>query len=365
MHRIEPMGLRAIYRPLLGKPLQPITSITKETTMKFSFRSKPTRRRALQVAACALLGGPLLCGTALADWPADKPIRIVVPFAAGGATDLLGRALAVELTKGLKQSVIVENRPGAGGNLGAQAVAMSSPDGYTLLLASGSMFTVNQFIYAKPGYTLNSFSLISKVASGPMVVTVNSDLPVKSTKELIAYVKERPAKISFASAGVGSQTHMAGESLADAAGLELLHVPYKGEGPAYGDLMAGTVHLAVANINAMSPLLKGGRLRALSVTGKERSPLLPNIPTTAEDGVPGFEYMAWFALAAPAGTPKAAIDRLLTEVKAAVAEPGMKRYLTEQGMSAAIVPPEPLKVEILSEASKWKALVEKKKLSAN
>ncbi|SCK18706.1 Tripartite-type tricarboxylate transporter, receptor component TctC [Variovorax sp. HW608] len=332
--------------------------------MRISLRSKPTRRRALHLA-CALLGGPLFAGTALADWPADKTIRMVVPFAAGGATDSLGRALAFELTKSLKQNVIVDNRPGAGGNLGAQQVAMSPPDGYTLLLASGSMFTVNQFIYAKPGYTLNNFALISKVASGPMVVTVNSDLPVKNTKELIAYIKERPAKVSFASAGVGSQTHMAGESLADAAGLELLHVPYKGEGPAYADLMGGTVQLAVANINAMSPLLKGGRLRALSVTGKERSPLLPNVPTTAEDGVPGFEYMAWFALVAPAGTPKPAIDRLIAEVKAAVNEPGMKRYLADQGMSAAVVPPEPLKVEIASEASKWKLLVEKKKLSAN
>ena len=333
--------------------------------MKISPRFKTSRRRALQMATWTLLGGPLLSAPALADWPADKPIRIVVPFAAGGATDLLGRALAVELTKSLKQSVIVDNKPGAGGNLGAQNVALSQADGYTLLLASGSMFTVNQFIYAKPGYTLNSFALISKVASGPMVVTVNSDLPIKSTKELIAYVKDRPAKVTFGSAGVGSQTHMAGESLADAAGLDLLHIPYKGEGPAYADLMGGTVQLAVANINAMSPLLKGGRVRALSVTGKERSALLPGVPTTAEDGVPGFDYMAWFALVAPAGTPKATIDRLLADVKIAVEEPGMKRYLSEQGMSPAIVAPEALKQEIVSESNKWKALVEKKKLSAN
>ena len=174
----------------------------------------------------------------------------------GGATDFLGRALASELGKRLKQNVIVENRAGAGGSVGAQAVALSPADGYTLLLASGSMFTVNQFIYGKLPYSLDNFSLVGKVASGPMVVTVNAGLPVKNIRELIAYAQARPGKLNFSSAGVGSQTHMAGEAFSDAAGVKLVHVPYKGEGPAYSDLMAGVVEVAVANINAITPLLR-------------------------------------------------------------------------------------------------------------
>lgn len=323
------------------------------------------RRRAVQLFAACIGIGPLLATPAFAQWTGDKVVRIIIPFAPGGATDVLGRALAVELGKGLKQRVIVENKPGAGGILGAQAVATSPADGYTLLLASGSMFTVNQYIYKKLPYTLDSFEAITKVASGPMVVTVHADLPVKSTKELLAYAKSHPGQLRFASAGVGSQTHMAGEAFGDAGGVDIQHVPYKGEGPGYSDLMAGTVEMAVGNINAISPLLKGGRLRALSVTGSQRSALLPTVPTTAEDGLPGFEYTAWFALMAPAGTPKGVVDRLHEEIKQAVAQPGMKRYLAEQGMTAAVGTPGALKADIAKESVRWKALVAKRSITAN
>ena len=333
--------------------------------MKASLQKFSVRHKTLNTLLGSLLFGPLLVGTAHAEWPSEKVIKIVIPFSAGGATDLLGRALAVELGKSLKQTVIVDNKPGAGGGIGAQSVANSPADGYTLVLASGSMFTVNQFIYKKPGYSLASFEPIAKVASGPMVVTVNSELPVKNTRELIAYAKSKPATLNFASAGVGSQTHMAGEYFGDTGDIQILHVPYKGEGPAYADLMAGVVQMAVANINAISPLLKGGRVRALSVTGTERSPLLPDVPTTAEDGLPGFEYTGWFALLAPAGTPKPVVDKLLAGVKDAVTQPAMKRYLDDQGMYASVVAPAALKQEISSESAKWKILVEKKKITAN
>ncbi|WP_240939146.1 tripartite tricarboxylate transporter substrate binding protein [Diaphorobacter sp. HDW4A] len=325
--------------------------------------SSASRRVIFQAIASALMFAPFVAGAA--EWPAEKVIKIVIPFSAGGATDLLGRALAVELGKNLKQTVIVDNKPGAGGGIGAQSVANSTADGYTLLLASGSMFTVNQFIYKKLGYSLASFEPVAKVASGPMVVTVNADLPVKNTRELIAYVKAKSATVDFASAGVGSQTHMAGEAFGDAADIQISHVPYKGEGPAYADLMAGVVQMAVANINAISPLLKGGRVKALSVTGKERSPLLPSVPTTAEDGLPGFEYTGWFALLAPAGTPKPVVDRLLAGVNDAVTQPSMKRYLADQGMYASVVASTQLKQEIGTESAKWKLLVEKKKIDAN
>lgn len=308
---------------------------------------------------------PSTGAAALPPWQADKPVRLVIPFAPGGATDVLGRALAQELGKSWRQTVVVENRSGAGGGVGAQAVAKSAADGYTLLLASGSMFTVNQHIYAKLPYALDSFAPISKVAAGPMVVTVNAELPVKSLRELVAYAKARPGQLQFASAGIGSQTHIAGEALADAAGLNLLHVPYKGEAPGYSDLMAGTVQLAVGNIAAVAPLLKGGRLRALAVTGRERSPLLPQVPTAAEDGLPGFEFMGWFALLAPAGSPAPLLARMTEDVRLAVAQPGLKRYLDDQGMGATPGTPEDLLAEIARESARWKVLVAKKNILAH
>lgn len=298
------------------------------------------------------------------EWP-GKPIRLVVPFAAGGATDLLARAVAVELGKQWKQPVVVDNRPGAGGAVGAEAVAKSVPDGYTLLLASGSMFTVNPFIYQKLPYSAESFEMISKIASGPMVVTVNTKIPAKTMTELIAYAKANPGKLTFASAGNGSQVHIASEAFADAAGIDVVHVPYKGEGPAYADLMAGTVDMTVGNINAISPLLKGGRLRALAVTGNERSALLSDVPTVAEAGLEGFTFYGWFALMAPAGTPKALTARMYADLERAAAEPGMQRYLAAQGMARTITPKGRLPEEIAQESGRWKPLVAKRKISAN
>lgn len=298
------------------------------------------------------------------EWP-DKPVKLVIPFSAGGATDLLGRALGYELGKIWKQSVIVDNRPGAGGALGAEVVAKSPSDGYTLLLASGSMFTVNPYIYAKLPYTTKSFELITKVASGPMVVTTNADLPAKNMRELIAYAKANPGKVNFASAGNGSQVHMAGESFADAASIDITHVAYKGEGPAYADLLAGVVQMAVGNINAISPLLKTGKIRALAVTGKERVALLPDVPTVGEAGLPNYEFVGWFALVAPAGTPKALTDKMYASVQQALSQPGMKRYLADQGMTATLSPRGELGIEIAKESDRWKALTEKRKIIPN
>ncbi|WP_434034853.1 Bug family tripartite tricarboxylate transporter substrate binding protein [Cupriavidus sp. a3] len=298
------------------------------------------------------------------EWP-SKPIRLVVPFASGGATDLLARAVALELGKQWKQPVVVDNRPGAGGAVGAEVVAKSAPDGYTLLLASGSMFTVNPFIYQKLPYSAESFEMISKIASGPMVVTVNTKVPAKTIAELISYAKANPGKLTFASAGNGSQVHMASESFAEAAGIDVVHVPYKGEGPAYSDLMAGTVDMTVGNINAISPLLKGGRLRALAVTGKERSTLLPDVPTVAEAGLQGFTFYGWFALMAPAGTPKGLTAKMYADLEKAAAEPSMQRYLASQGMTKTLTPKGRLPEEIAQEAGRWKVLVAKRKISAN
>jgi tripartite-type tricarboxylate transporter receptor subunit TctC len=313
----------------------------------------------------ALAIAPLYTAAAHAeDWP-RKPIRLIVPFASGGATDLLARAVALELGKQWKQPVVVDNRPGAGGAVGAEAVAKATPDGYTLLLASGSMFTVNPFIYQKLPYSAESFEMISKVASGPMVVTVNTKVPAKTMSELIGHAKANPGKLTFASAGNGSQVHMASEAFAEASGIDVVHVPYKGEGPAYADLMAGTVDMTVGNINAISPLLKGGRLRALAVTGKERSSLLPEVPTVAEAGLPGFTFYGWFALMAPTGTPKELTTKMYADLEKAMSEPTMQRYLASQGMSRTLTPKGRLPEEIAQEAGRWKLLVAKRKISAN
>lgn len=308
-----------------------------------------------------MFGAP---GASASQWP-DKPVKIVVPFAAGGATDLLGRALANELGKIWKQSVIVENRPGAGGALGAEAAAKSPSDGYTLLLASGSMFTVNPHIYGKLPYTIKSFELITKVASGPMVVTVNSDIPAKNVQQLIAHAKTNPGKVNFASAGNGSQVHMAGESFADAAGIDITHIAYKGEGPAYADLLAGVVQMAVGNINAISPLLKTGKIRALAVTGKERVALLPDVPTVGEAGLPNYDFTGWFALVAPAATPKLLTDKVYASVQQAMAQPGMKKYLAEQGMTPALSARGKLADDIAVESERWRGLVAKRKIALN
>ncbi|WP_042886039.1 Bug family tripartite tricarboxylate transporter substrate binding protein [Cupriavidus necator] len=330
-------------------------------------RDADTRRHrtSTAVAMFAFAIAPMYMVRAQAqEWPA-KPIRLVVPFAAGGATDLLARALALELGKQWRQPVVVDNRPGAGGAVGAEAVAKAAPDGYTLLLASGSMFTVNPYIYQKLPYSAESFEMISKVASGPMVLTINVKVPAKTMDELISYAKAHPGKLTFGSAGNGSQVHMASEAFSEAAGIDVVHVPYKGEGPAYADLMAGVVDMTVGNINAISPLLKGGRLRALAVTGKERSSLLPDVPTVAEAGLQGFTFYGWFALMAPAGTPKDLTTKMYADLERAVSEPGMQRYLATQGMTKTLTARGRLPDEIAQESGRWKLLVGKRKISAN
>lgn len=317
-----------------------------------------------------LLAGAIGLGAALpdaaraADWP-TRPVKVVIPFAAGGATDLLGRALGAELAKTWGQSVVVENRPGAGGAVGAEAVAKAAADGHTLLLASGSMFTVNPFLYKTLPYSAANFEMITRVASGPMLVTVNAEGPAKTLPEFVAQAKASPGKLLFGSAGNGSQVHMAGESFAEAAGIQITHVPYKGEGPAYTDLMGGAIHVVVGNILAITPLLKGGKLRALAVTGKERSPLLPEVPTATEAGLPGYEFVGWFALMAPAGTPRDITAKVYADVQRAVEQPGLKRFIHEQGMAPSLTAPGTLGDEIARESVRWKELIANRKIGAN
>ncbi|GMV01784.1 MAG: hypothetical protein AMXMBFR52_14400 [Burkholderiales bacterium] len=319
----------------------------------------------LAAAACTMALWAPQQAFAQESWPV-RTVKIVVPFVAGGTTDVVARALARDLSEMWGQPVVVENRGGAGGNIGADVVAKSAPDGYTMLMTSGSIFTVNPHMYAKmPFDAKKDFIAVTNVASGPQVVTVNPSIPAKTLKEFIAYAKSQPGKLNFGSAGIGSQVHMAGESFVDAAGIDLIHVPYKGEAAAYPDLVAGAVQLVVGNIAAVAPYVANGRLRALAVTSKTRSPLLPDVPTVAESGVPGFENTGWFGFMVPAGTPKAIVDRIHRDTLEALGKTELKARLFVAGMSPVGNSPAEFAVAIDRESAHWAKVVERRKLKAN
>ncbi len=253
----------------------------------------------------------------------SKPIRIVVPFPAGGTTDILARAVAQRLTETLGQSVVVDNRPGAGGNIGAELVAKAAPDGYTLLMGTVGTHAINASLYAKMPYDhVRDFAPIILVAGVPNVLVVNPALPVNSVQELIAYGKANPGKLNFASSGNGTSIHLSGELFKTMTGVQMAHVPYKGSSPALVDLMGGQVQLMFDNLPSALPQIKAGKLKALAVTSAQRSTALPDVPTVIESGLPGFEASSWFGLLAPAGTPKDIIAKLNGEVAKWLASPG-------------------------------------------
>jgi tripartite-type tricarboxylate transporter receptor subunit TctC len=297
-------------------------------------------------------------------WPA-KPVKIIVPFAPGGSTDVIARMLGQRLSEVWGQTVVVENRSGAGGNIGADAVAKAAPDGYTLLMASGSI-TINPNLYAKmPFDTMKDLMPITNVAGGPMLVVVPAKSSIRSIKELIAEAKARPGGLSFGSSGVGGQVHLSAENLAAAAGIELQHVPYKGEAPAYTDLISGQTQLMVGNIAAAAPLVGPGRLRALAVTSKQRSPLLPDVPTVAESGLPGFENNGWFGLLAPAGTPPEVITKVHRDTTAALTDTQFKARLYVLGMAPVGGTPAEFRRQMEAELKRWAEVVKSRKLVAN
>ena len=278
----------------------------------------------------------------------------------------VARAIGRDLSEIWGQPVVIENRGGAGGNIGADVVAKSPPDGYTLLMTSGSIFTVNPHMYAKmPFDAKKDFSAVTNVASGPQVVVVNPSLPVKTLAEFIAYAKKQPARMNFGSAGVGSQVHMAAESFLNAAGIDLAHVPYKGEGPSYTDLVSGAIQLMVGNIAAAAPFVGNGRLRALAVTSVVRSPLLPDVPTVAESGLPGFENTGWFGFMVPAGTPQAIVERIHRDTVKVLQTTQMKARLFVQGMTPVGNQPAEFAAAIDKESAYWAKVIERRGLKAN
>jgi tripartite-type tricarboxylate transporter receptor subunit TctC len=290
---------------------------------------------------------------------------MIVPFSPGGSTDVVARMVGQRLSTLWNQPVVIENRAGAGGNVGADVVAKAPGDGYTLLMASGSV-TINPALYKKmPFDTKKDLQPITNVAQGPMLVVVQDGSPYKTLKDLIAAAKARPGSINFASAGVGSQVHLAGENFAAAAGVDLQHVPYKGESLGFNDLISGQVQMMVGNFAAASALLGPNRLRALAVTSRQRVPQLPDLPTAHEAGLPQFENIGWFGLFAPAGTPAAVVQKVQRDVAKVMGETEVKARLYVQGMSPVVNTTAEFTRQVDQELERWAKVVAARKLQAN
>ncbi|MDB5314497.1 MAG: Tripartite-type tricarboxylate transporter, receptor component TctC [Rhodospirillales bacterium] len=328
-------------------------------------------RRALLGIAATALAVPRLASPALAQgaWP-NRTIRLVVPFTPAGTTDIAARILAERLTQRLGQNVIVENRPGAGGNLGSDVVAKSEPDGYSLLMCTISSSAINYSLYgARMPYRPEDLAAIGMLIRVPNAIFVSPALPVHTLPELVAYVKARPGQLNIGSSGIGTSLHMTGELLKLDAGLDLTHVPFRGAGPMLQECIAGRIEVAVDNLPSVIGHLRDGRLRAIAVTTATRSPALPEVPTTAEGGLPRVEATAWFGVQGPSRLPRPIIDRISTEMNAIIKEPETARRLLELGgMTPDLTPdggtaPEPFGRFIAAEIEKWGEVVRRARVS--
>ena len=304
------------------------------------------------VAAAAIA---LVSYSAFAQRYPEKTIRFIAPYAPGGSTDLLTRSLAQKLTEYLGQTVVADNRPGAGGNVGAEIAAKAAPDGYTILLAPVSPMAINVTLYGKklPFNPEKDFAPITLVAKVPLVVVVNLAVPAKTLQEFITLAKSRPGKMTYGSSGNGSSNHMTGAMLMSAAQLDMVHVPYKGGGPGMIALLGGEIDMMVAQIPSSRQLHMSGKVRALALSGAKRSAALPDVPTMIESGLPGFEATSWYCVVAPAGTPKAIIDRLNAEIVKALNTPEMRQRLADDGAEVESSTPAELARFVHAEIAKW------------
>lgn len=319
------------------------------------------------IRAGLMLGMAMCTPWAFAAYP-DKPIKLIVPYPPGGATDVIGRILALKLGEALGQQVIVDNRGSAGGNLGAEAAAKSAPDGYTLLMgALTSHSTMATLEKGKLRYDIiKDFTPLMVVGSVPLVLVVNPQLPVKNLQELITYAKTNPDKLSYASSGAGAPQRMAAEIFRKEASVGMLHIPYKGSGPAMTDLVGGQVNLMFETVPAAQPFIKSGQLRALAVTAPTRISMLPESPTTAEAGLPGLEVSSTFGVLAPAGTPAAIVEHLNAALAKIVQSPEVKEQFLRQGVYA-LPPTTPAKAaeRLRSEVSRWEKVIKEANIKAD
>jgi tripartite-type tricarboxylate transporter receptor subunit TctC len=315
--------------------------------------------RLLAVAAFAVIA---LTPAQAQTWP-TKAVRIVVPFPPGGTTDIVARSLGVELQRMWQHPVIIENRPGAGGNIGADVVAKSAPDGYTLLMGTVGTHAINAALFAQSGAKMpfdpaKDFVPITLAAGVPNVMVINSKLPVNTVAEFIEYAKARPGQLNMASSGNGTSIHLSGELFKTVTGVYMVHFPYRGSAPAITDLIAGNMNVMFDNLPSALPHIKSGRLKALAVTSRTRSPALPNVPTIEEAaGLKGFDASSWFGLFAPAGTPRAIVDKVQADVAKALALPEVRERFLAQGADPGGNTPEQFAAFIRAETDKWTRVV--------
>lgn len=308
-----------------------------------------------KAAAGALLW--MAAAAALGAYP-DKPVRLVVPFPPGGATDLLAREIGNALQARLQQTVVIENRPGAGGNIAAAAVARAPADGYTLLFGTFGSLAVNKSLYDKPGYDpLKDLAAVASVAYLPNVLVLHPDVPARNVAELLALAKREPGKLTYGSFGAGSSSHLAGELFTHLAGVRIEHVPYKGSAPAMTDLIGGRLTMMFDSISTALPYVRDGRVRPLAVTTQKPAEQLPGVPTLADAGVPGYELTAWFGVAAPTGTPRPVIERLNAEINASLRQPELVGKLARQGTVPFVSTPDQFGGYIRTQYQKWDALI--------
>jgi len=315
--------------------------------------------RPAQGFALGLFVGALAClpNAGAQEYP-TKPIRLVITYPPGGNTDLVGRALALKLGESMGQQVVVDNRGGAGGVLGSMITAQSAPDGYTIMLGTSAGMVINPLLSRKLTYDpVRDFAPVSMVVIVPQLLVINPQLPVKNVRELIAFAKAKPGYLNAGSSGVGTPNHFGTELLKWLAGVDIVHVPYKGGAPALTDLLGGQIQMAFSSVPAVLPHIKAGRLVALGVGSAKRSPALPNVPTIAEAGVPGYEYTTWYGIFAPAKTPRPLIARLNTEIVKAMETPDIKDRFTALGGDPDPGTPEELRAYMANESAKWAKII--------
>ena len=319
----------------------------------------------MRILTIAMLVWAGLVTTVQAQSYPDRPIHIIAPFPAGGLADVLARAVGDEISKTLGQPVIIENRAGAGGNVGADVVAKAAPDGYTLMMSSAGILTANQFLYAKmPFDAETAFIPVSNVADMPMMVVVNPKVDAQTLVELVASARAQPGKLNFGSPGIGTTGHLGLAMLMHAASVKITHVPYRGAAPAVADLIAGQIDGVVDNPPTVLQHIQGGRLRALAVAAKTRMAQLPDLPTAAESGVANYEATSWFGIVAPAGTPSAVIARLHKEIVTALQTPAMQERFAKSGARLVGNSPDEFATQIRVERAKWGEIIKAANIKA-
>jgi len=315
----------------------------------------------LKLAAAALVAA----SPALAqDYP-TRTIRFIVPFGAGGPTDVFTRALGEELRKSLGQPIVMENRPGAGSIIGTTEVARSAPDGYTMLMISATQTTVETLSPNKPYKLMRDLIPIAAVINSELVLVVPERSPVNSLKDLIALAKANPGKLNYGSSGPGSNYHMAGELIKNLAGLDIVHVPYKGSTGARADILSGQIDMMFDSVPTAAPTIEAGRLKALGTSGKARSPVLPNVPTITEAGIPGYDATIWMGVMAPVGTPRPIVDLLNREINKILMRPDIQESWKRQGANTMVMSPEEFGAYVESEIERWGKLIRANNINTN